>query len=181
MESRTKFLGHALHAMMVTVPIGLFVGSLVFDITAALAGNPEFYRLAYYLLLMGIVTGLLAAAAGLRDYQAIPRGTRARKIGFRHAIGNVVMLAAFGLSAFIRYGSGISTPEISAVVLSFLAMGLGGVTAWLGGELVERLGVGVDPGAHVNAPSSLSNRPATESDETVKTVPTTRGRGALQP
>jgi uncharacterized membrane protein len=34
------------------------------------------------------------------------------------------------------------------------------VTGWLGGELVDRLGVGVDPGANLDAPSSLSNRPA---------------------
>ena len=36
-----------------------------------------------------------------------------------------------------------------------LAFVLAGVTAWLGGELVDRLGVGVDDGANVNAPSSL--------------------------
>jgi hypothetical protein len=34
-----------------------------------------------------------------------------------------------------------------------------GVTAWLGGELVDRLGVGVDPGAHLNAPNSRTHRP----------------------
>jgi hypothetical protein len=36
------------------------------------------------------------------------------------------------------------------------------VTGWLGGELVDRLGVGVDDGAHLDAPSSLSKRPAAE-------------------
>jgi hypothetical protein len=35
------------------------------------------------------------------------------------------------------------------------------VTGWLGGELVDRLGVGVDDGANLNAPSSLSSRRAT--------------------
>jgi hypothetical protein len=40
---------------------------------------------------------------------------------------------------------------------------LAAVTGWLGGELVDRLSVGVDDGAHLNAPSSLSNRPATRS------------------
>jgi uncharacterized membrane protein len=32
------------------------------------------------------------------------------------------------------------------------------VTGWLGGELVNRLSVGVDDGVHENAPSSLSSR-----------------------
>jgi hypothetical protein len=36
------------------------------------------------------------------------------------------------------------------------------VTGWLGGELVDRMGVGVDRGAHLNSPSSLSDRPATD-------------------
>jgi hypothetical protein len=34
------------------------------------------------------------------------------------------------------------------------------VTGWLGGELVDRLGVGVDKDADLNAPSSLSRGPA---------------------
>jgi hypothetical protein len=34
------------------------------------------------------------------------------------------------------------------------------VTGWLGGELVDRLGVDVDPGANLNAPSSLSGQAA---------------------
>ena len=40
--------------------------------------------------------------------------------------------------------------------------GLAALTGWLGGELVDRLGVGVDLGACLDAPSSLSGRPASE-------------------
>jgi hypothetical protein len=47
-------------------------------------------------------------------------------------------------------------------VLSFAGAGLALLTGWLGGELVQRLGVSVHTGAHLNAPSSLSNRPAGE-------------------
>jgi hypothetical protein len=53
-------------------------------------------------------------------------------------------------------------PEGAAIVLSALGVGLALITGWLGGELVDRLAIGVDPGAHANAPSSLSDRPATE-------------------
>jgi hypothetical protein len=48
-------------------------------------------------------------------------------------------------------------------VHSTLGAGLALLTGWLGGELVERLGVGVDDGAHLNSPNSLSGRPASES------------------
>jgi uncharacterized membrane protein len=50
-----------------------------------------------------------------------------------------------------------------ALVLSFSGPGLALVTGWLGGELVDRLGIGVDEGANVNAPSSLSRQPPHES------------------
>jgi len=38
---------------------------------------------------------------------------------------------------------------------------------WLGSELVYRLSVGVDFEAHVNSPSSLSSRPASDNKETL--------------
>ncbi|MGZ8467318.1 MAG: DUF2231 domain-containing protein, partial [Candidatus Binatia bacterium] len=45
-----------------------------------------------------------------------------------------------------------------ALLLSFMGAGLALVTGWLGGELVDRLGIGVDEGANPNAPNSLSQR-----------------------
>jgi len=48
-------------------------------------------------------------------------------------------------------------------VLAFAGAGVALFAGWLGGELVERLGVGVDTGAHLDAPSSLSGKPATEN------------------
>ena len=46
-------------------------------------------------------------------------------------------------------------------VVRFLGAGLALVTAWLGGELVDRLGIGVSEGANVDAPSSLRHRHVT--------------------
>ena len=39
-----------------------------------------------------------------------------------------------------------------------MLIGLALVTGWLGGERVDRLAVGVDEGAHLDAPSSLRTR-----------------------
>ena len=46
----------------------------------------------------------------------------------------------------------------SRAKLLVLGAGLALVTGWLGGELVDRLAIGVDDGANVDAPSSLSTR-----------------------
>jgi hypothetical protein len=45
---------------------------------------------------------------------------------------------------------------VLALILGFVAIVLAVVTGWLGGELVERLGVGVDESAGLDSPSSLS-------------------------
>jgi uncharacterized membrane protein len=55
-----------------------------------------------------------------------------------------------------------TAPAGLALVLSFAGAGLALITGWLGGELVSRLGIGVAEGANVNAPSSLSGKPARE-------------------
>jgi uncharacterized membrane protein len=101
----------------------------------------------------------LAACFGLVDWLAIPGGTRARRIGALHGIGNVAVVALFAISWLLRY-SAAGRPGAAAVVLSIAGVALALVTGWLGGELVDRLAVGVDDGAHLDAPSSLSHRPA---------------------
>jgi uncharacterized membrane protein len=52
------------------------------------------------------------------------------------------------------------SPELTATILSLAGAGLSMVGGWFGGELVERLGVGVDPGAHLDAPNSLTEEDA---------------------
>jgi hypothetical protein len=62
-----------------------------------------------------------------------------------------------GGASFLRRGDP-AAPSVAAVVLVIIGGGLGLVTSWLGGELVERLGVGIDSGANPNAPSSLTTK-----------------------
>jgi uncharacterized membrane protein len=68
----------------------------------------------------------------------------------------------FALSWLLRSGDPLHIPTTAAIVVGLVGLAIGAVTGWLGGELVDRLGVGVDDGAHLNAPSSLSGRPARE-------------------
>jgi uncharacterized membrane protein len=101
----------------------------------------------------------IAAPFGWIDWSTIPRGTRAKAIGLWHGVGNTIVMLLFLGSWFLRSDLP-EHPELAAFVLSFTGAGLALLTGWLGGELVDRLGVGVDDGAHPNAPSSLSRRPA---------------------
>jgi uncharacterized membrane protein len=103
----------------------------------------------------GIIGGLLAAVFGLIDWLAIPNNTRAKAIGLWHGGLNVLVVLLFAISWLLRRPDP-APPSGLALGLSFGAVIVALVAGWFGGELVDRLGVGVDDGAHLNASSSLS-------------------------
>ena len=161
MESKVKLFGHPVHPMLIPFPLGLLGTAVLFDVIDAIAGEPQLARAAYYMIAAGIISGLLAAIFGLIDWMAIPDGTRAKSVGVQHMGGNVVVLALFGLAWLLRRDEP-HDPGAFPIVLELAGGGLAAVTGWLGGELVDRMGVGVDKGAHLNSPSSLGDRPASE-------------------
>jgi uncharacterized membrane protein len=163
MESKAKLLGHPIHPMLIVFPLGLLATSLIFDIIALAADNATLFIASYWMIAAGVIGGLLAAIFGLVDWLAIPNKTRAKEIGLWHGVGNVIVTALFAISWFLRRPTP-DHPPATALLLSVIAVGMALVTGWLGGELVNRLGVGVDDGAHVNSPSSLSGRPARQED-----------------
>lgn len=155
MESRARFLGHPVHQMLVAFPVGLLGAAVVFDLVYLLFGrSPQMAAVAYWLIAAGVVGGLLAAPFGFIDWLAIPSGTRAKRIGAMHGGANVIVLLLFVASWWLRRDTA-GAPPAPAHVCSFAAGALVLITAWLGGELVSRLGIGVSPGASVDAPSSL--------------------------
>jgi uncharacterized membrane protein len=162
MESRFKVAGHPLHQMLIVFPLGLLATAVVFDVIFLVTDDPTWAQAAYYMIGAGVVTGLAAAVPGTVDWLAIPRGTRAKRVGLLHGVGNVIVVALFALSWFLRRENP-TLPPTEAVVAGLLGAGISIVTAWLGGELVDRLGVGVDDGAHLDAPSSLTSQSATAS------------------
>jgi uncharacterized membrane protein len=157
MESRAKLFGHPIHQMLIVFPLGLLATALAFDAVQLVTGNGYWSEIAYWMIAAGVVTGLLAAPFGLIDWLAIPSGTRAKRIGAIHGVGNVVVVFLYGVSWLARTGNP-AAPEMPAMALAFLGGGLALITGWLGGELVDRLAVGVDEGANLDAPSSLSRR-----------------------
>jgi uncharacterized membrane protein len=163
MESKAKILGHPAHQMLIPFPFGLLATAAIFDVVWLFSSSPPRVNtmalVAFWMMAAGIVGGLVASPFGLIDWLAIPSGTRAKSVGLLHGVGNLVVLALFGLSFWLRYTSPLPAhqPTTLALVLSFAGFALAGGTGWLGGELVDRLGVGVDDGAHLDAPNSLTS------------------------
>jgi uncharacterized membrane protein len=155
--------------MLIVFPLGLLATAVIFDILYLIFGNRLLPTASYYMIAAGILGGLLAAIFGFIDWLALPNGSRAKNIGLWHGLGNVVIVGLFAISWFLRGNNVDFVPDGLALILSFAGTALALVTAWIGGELVYRLGVGVDPGANVNAPNSITEGSAM-SDRTKRTV-----------
>src|SRR5579859_8145822 len=159
---QAKILGHPIHPMLIVFPLGLLATSLAFDVAYLIQGDAMFGVVSFWMISAGIIGGLLAAIFGVIDWWGIPKNVRAYWIGLWHGIGNACVVGLFAISWFLRSNAPGYTPDTGAITLSCFAVGTALVTGWLGGELVDRLAIGVDEGAHPNAPNSLSGRPASE-------------------
>src|SRR5678815_1378503 len=148
-----KLLGHPIHPILVVFPLGLFATAVVFDILFLSTANLTFATVSYYMIIAGVIGGLLAAVFGFADWTGLPVNSRAKQIGLWHGLGNFVIVVLFAVSWFLRRGNAGFTPSGVALFLSFAGVAMALVTAWLGGELVFRLGSNVDRNANPNAPS----------------------------
>lgn len=155
MKSRVELLGHSVHQMLIVFPLGLLATSVVFDLIALAARSAGFSIAAYWTMAAGLVGALLAAPFGFLDWRGIPRGTRARRIGAWHGGGNLVVVVLFAAAWWLRDADRGASEATIALSLCGVALSL--VTAWLGGELVARLGIGVHDCAGPDAPSSLGD------------------------
>ncbi|MFT3772753.1 MAG: DUF2231 domain-containing protein [Minicystis sp.] len=134
-----NFIGHPLHAAIVPIPVGAWAASMVLD-GLEIAGRGRRYRTA-----ADVVTGIGLAGAvgavlpGLADWSLTEGG--AKRVGFVHASLNVVIAGLYGASLYARARRNRKT----GIALSFIGHTLLGVSAWLGGELAYRYGVGARP------------------------------------
>jgi uncharacterized membrane protein len=137
--------GHPFHPILVTIPIGCWVASLVFDILSRTADDgAAFARGAYWLIGIGIIGAAAAAVFGLLDLLGIPSDTPARRVGIAHMVLNVVVLGAFLASYIWRAARGAQLETTAGMyVLSGVALALLVVSGWLGGKLAYRYGVRV--------------------------------------
>jgi uncharacterized membrane protein len=144
--------------MLIVLPLGLFISAVVFDAIYLWRGTPTMAAVGYWNIYGGIVGGLLAAIFGLMDWRVIPAGTRAKRIGVWHALSNTLAILLFLAVCLVRHGTGQLAPTSGLFAIEVIALAFGATGGWLGGELVDRLGVGIDSGAHLNAPNSMSGQ-----------------------
>lgn len=142
--SRAAMWSHPIHPMLVSMPIGLLIGAFVADLIFWGGGSEFFAQMALWLVGGGLVTGLVAALAGLVDFTSIERARSTD--GWIHAVGNgVVMLVAAGNLVLRLAGDAADVVLPWGLLLSTVTVVGLGITGWYGGELSYRHMIGVRP------------------------------------
>ena len=158
--STASIMRHPLHPILITLPIGFFVATLLFDLVFWQTGNAAFATGALWLLGAGLVGAVLAALTGVTDFFGDAR-IRALGDAWQHAIGNVILVLVQLFSFYQRYRYGASAVVPMGLVLSLIAVGIMAFTGWKGGELVFRHRVAVlEPGESADNSNATTPRRA---------------------
>jgi uncharacterized membrane protein len=137
--------GHPFHPILVTVPIGAWVASLVFDIASRVVANPGFLNQgARWLIGLGVLGALAAASVGALDFMVIPARSKARHTAVLHLLVNLAVTASYAVN-FLWRGQLATDEPVGAgpLALSVVSLAALGFSGYLGGKLVFRYGVRV--------------------------------------
>ncbi len=144
MKSRASFKSHPLHPILICFPIAFFTGTVVFDVLAVLFDRDHLAFVAYFMEIAGIFGAVLAAIPGIVDYsQTVPPQSSAKSRAAKHGLTNTFMLLLFTVAWFYRRQETFEPWILIAIeTAGFIFMMIAG---WMGGTLVYRNQIGVDP------------------------------------
>jgi uncharacterized membrane protein len=142
LRSTALIASHPIHPMLVPIPIVCFIGALVTDIAYAVTAEMMWTDISAWLLLVGLVFGVLAAIAGLTDFLG-NRLIRSQSPAWPHMIGNVVVLGLAFFNVLVHTRDAWTSVVPTGLILSIVTVLILPITGWLGWALVYRHGVGV--------------------------------------
>jgi uncharacterized membrane protein len=139
MSTPVSIAKHPIHPILVTMPIGLWVFSIVCDIISQFSVNANWGTVAFFCIAGGIVAAVLAAIPGLIDCLSITDAA-AKRIATTHLVLNLTALVLFGVNLWLRYSGVNSLIPFGLSMITIFGVGIYG---WAGGELVyiHRMGV----------------------------------------
>jgi nitrite reductase/ring-hydroxylating ferredoxin subunit/uncharacterized membrane protein len=134
------WLGHSVHPLLIALPIGMWSGASLLDLTSSDDGAR---RAAQRLVGAGVLAVGPTAATGLADWSEVGAFKRPKRVGLVHALANTASAALYGASWFARRRGDHARGRDLAL------LGAGGlmVGGYLGGHLVYSQGVSVNRNA----------------------------------
>jgi uncharacterized membrane protein len=146
MRTPAQIAGHPIHPMLVTIPIGLWIFSLVCDFIAMRSAAPDTWAAAsFYAMVGGILGALAAALPGLVDLLSLRR-TPVLPTAVKHMVLNLTIVALYVVNAWMRSDAITAAPGGTPLLLSLVAIAMLLVSGWLGGKMVYEAGVAVHAG-----------------------------------
>lgn len=139
--------------MLVPFPIASLVGALVTDIIYLLTNDDFWSKASMYLVGAGLITGAVAAVAGLIDFATKPR-IRQLRIAWIHFGGNALVMVLALISLLRRRDNPSEAIASSGLILSIVISTILVVTGWLGGEMSYRHKIGVNSAKSDSIPGS---------------------------
>jgi uncharacterized membrane protein len=131
--------GHPFHPLLVPLPIGAFVSSLIFDILTwtRAGGLPYLVDGAFWLIGVGLIGALVAAAPGVLELRTIPRAASAFATAVTHLVLNAASAVLFAIGYAWRAGDHVALDKTrwGQLALSAVAVVLLIAAMWLGGKL----------------------------------------------
>ena len=140
-ESTAAVFHHPLHPVTIAFPVAALMAAPAADLAARATGDRFWMRAGRLLLLGGLVSGMVASTVGMVDYLSIKQ-VRRLPSAHVHAGGNVLAMALVALNLARRSKDDLSAPDETDLTLSLATVAILGFTAWLGGELSYRHGIG---------------------------------------
>jgi uncharacterized membrane protein len=128
--------------MLVPVPIVCFVATLVTDIVYWRTAAMLWADISAWLLMIGLIVSIFAAAAGLTDFFG-DRRIRELRAAWIHGLGNIAALVLSIFNALIHTRDAYTSVVPSGLILSALVVAILLVTGWNGWTMVYGHGVGV--------------------------------------
>lgn len=145
MRSRASYKGHPIHPALIPFPFAFLYGAFLFDLAGRLTDRPSWWTTGAHLAIAGIAMALVAAVPGLIDYRyTVPPDSTGKTRATRHMVVNLVAVALFAIAWWLR-GTASATPGVAQLVLEGAGLALLTAGGWMGGVLVNRNQIGVDP------------------------------------
>jgi uncharacterized membrane protein len=140
--STVAIAGHPLHPLIVTFPIAFLTSVLATDVAYWLTSDAFWARVSFWLLIGGLITGVVAALTGMSDFLKIDR-VREHSAGWIHMAGNVAALGFSLVNLILRWNNQVGAVLPVGIILSLIVAAALGITGWYGAELVYRHKVAV--------------------------------------
>lgn len=138
--------GHPFHPSTTHFPIALYLLGVLLTLGYLWQGRVEYERFAYWSFILSWLGTIIASLTGLVDQSRLEIGDPRLDTVNNHITAGVALLILNGLLIYMRLRwSDVLTSPRRWTYLTLMALGLTALltSAWLGGELVYRLGVGV--------------------------------------